>query len=103
MSSYPPENRVRLDPAVFALLEQASRVTGLSMKQLATEGVRKYLQEIVLVSGDRSRRSADYEAALAFWDKQIQDVENQLNDLRMHKRMMDLMRGTSETDPVARS
>jgi hypothetical protein len=91
MSAYNFENRVRLDPAVFSLLEEASRLTGMSMRDLATEAVRNYLEENVL-PGKAHKKAIRQVDTLAFWDRQIEQVENQLKDLKMHKRMMNLMK-----------
>jgi hypothetical protein len=90
MSTYNFENRVRLDPTVFSLLEEASKLTGKSMRDLASESVRKYLEENIL-PGRGPRKLARPPETAAFWDKQIEQVESQLNDLRLHKRMMEMM------------
>jgi hypothetical protein len=94
MSNHGSENRVRLDPAVFSLLEEASKLTGMSMRDLASESVRNYLENSVLPA-KAQRKVVLPDETVEFWNKQIERVENQLKDLRMHKRMMDLMKGRS--------
>ena len=91
MSNFSSENRVRLNPAVYSLLEEASRLTGKSMRDLASESVRNYLEDNLLLRKS-SPKLVKKNEGLAFWDKQIEQVESQLSDLRLHKRMMEMMK-----------